>query len=144
MVERPSNKKTGRLVGGCAAPLPERDDDDAEGDEQRGGGGGEGEERPLAAHLGLGWLGIMKQKPAEARPHFKEALALVDKELATTRERVDGRYELMRLNALVGVALCEAALGNCPEAMRLVKTLPAAEQRMRTTQIRELAECAAH
>jgi len=99
-------------------------------------------DRPIDGRLGLGWVLVRKQKLSEAHPHFKEALSMVEKDLASPRHRGEGRYELLRLNATVGLALCEAAAGNCTEANRLVKLLPEAEQQAKRDLIPELAKCA--
>lgn len=79
---------------------------------------------PIPAHLGLGWLDLAARNPAVARDHFQAAADLLARE-----RQLDGEEELLRLNALVGIAISRASLGDCKGAIASIRELPEVEQR---------------
>jgi uncharacterized membrane protein len=95
-------------------------------------------DKPVEAHLGLGWATLGLGKPEEARAHFVQALEAIQ---ATTKGRLDGEGELQRMNGTVGLAVTSAVLGDCAGALKALEGMPERERELRLVDIPEIARC---
>lgn len=94
--------------------------------------------RPVKAHIGLGWIAMSERKHEESRQHFQAVL-----DLLAAKTRTDGEDELHRLNALVGVGIARAALGDCKGGLEAIRQLPERDQNHHLTRgAVELVDCA--